>query len=36
MAAKQVAVAGDPNQIEQAVEIIHSARRTLYQLLATP
>ncbi len=35
LAAKQVGVAGDPTQIEQAVEIIQTARRALYQLLAS-
>jgi DNA-binding PadR family transcriptional regulator len=35
MAVKQIRVAGDPAQIEQAAEIIHGARRAIYRLLAS-
>jgi DNA-binding PadR family transcriptional regulator len=35
MATKQVVISGSPAQLEQAVEIIQSARRAIYQLLAT-
>jgi DNA-binding PadR family transcriptional regulator len=34
MAARQVATAGEPAQLEQAVAIVHSARASLYRLLA--
>ncbi|MGH3418356.1 MAG: PadR family transcriptional regulator [Streptosporangiaceae bacterium] len=33
-AARQVGTAGDPAQVQEAVEIIRSARQALYQLLA--
>ena len=33
-AARQVAAAGDPAQVQQAVEIIRDARQALYRLLA--
>jgi DNA-binding PadR family transcriptional regulator len=33
-AAKQVAVVGNPTQIEQATAIVHDGRKKLYQLLA--
>jgi len=33
-AARQVAVVGSPNQVEQATEIIRGARQALYLLLA--
>jgi DNA-binding PadR family transcriptional regulator len=34
MAAKQVAMAGDPDVAEKAVEIVRGARQSLYRLLA--
>jgi hypothetical protein len=34
VAARQVGTAGDPAQVQEAVEIIRSARQALYQLLA--
>jgi DNA-binding PadR family transcriptional regulator len=34
MAARQVAKAGEPAQLEQAVAIVQSARQALYRLLA--
>jgi DNA-binding PadR family transcriptional regulator len=34
MAARQVAAAGEPEQIERAVTILKDARRQMYQLLA--
>jgi DNA-binding PadR family transcriptional regulator len=34
MAAKQVANAGDPAQVERSIEIIQRARKELYQVLA--
>jgi DNA-binding PadR family transcriptional regulator len=34
VAARQVGTAGDPAQVQDAVEIIRSARQALYQLLA--
>jgi DNA-binding PadR family transcriptional regulator len=34
MACKQIAVAGDPTQLERATEIVRDARKRLYQLLA--
>jgi DNA-binding PadR family transcriptional regulator len=33
-AARQVATAGDPAQVQEAVEIVRGARQALYQLLA--
>ena len=33
-AARQVGTAGDPAQVQQAVEIIRGARQALYELLA--
>jgi DNA-binding PadR family transcriptional regulator len=33
-AARQVAAAGDPAQVQEAVEIVRGARQALYQLLA--
>jgi DNA-binding PadR family transcriptional regulator len=33
-AARQVATAGDPTQVQEAVEIVRSARQALYRLLA--
>jgi DNA-binding PadR family transcriptional regulator len=34
MAAKQVAMAGDPDVAEKAVEVVRGARQSLYRLLA--
>jgi DNA-binding PadR family transcriptional regulator len=34
LACKQIAIAGDPDQLERAVEIVQDARKRLYQLLA--
>jgi DNA-binding PadR family transcriptional regulator len=34
LAAKQVAIAGDPGQIEQATTYVNEARKKLYELLA--
>jgi len=34
MAARQVGAAGQPEQVDRAVEILARARRELYQLLA--
>jgi hypothetical protein len=33
-AARQVGMAGSPDQVEQAVAIIRGARQSLYRLLA--
>ena len=34
MAAKQVAHAGNPDQLDRAIEIAQRARKELYQILA--
>src|SRR5580704_12738082 len=34
MAARQLAIAGQPEQVERGLEVIHRARQELYQILA--